>query len=454
MALSRASLRRLSAPPSIRATIRVPGDKSVSHRAALLGALAQGPSVIENFLPAADCRATLACLEALGVRCTLTEGDISLLRVEGGGLASLHEPAGVLDAANSGTTARLLAGALAGQPFFSVLTGDESLRSRPMERVVEPLRRMGAQLWGREGDTRLPLAIRGSVLHGVTYSSPVASAQVKSSVLLAALFAEGETVVTEPAPSRDHTERMLAALGVEVRSEGCSVRLKPPRGALEPLKMRVPGDISAAAFWLVAGAAHPDAEVYLPAVGVNPTRDGVLEVLAAMGADLDVTPREAQGGEPVADLRVRSSRLRAVEIGGALVPRCIDELPVLALAATQAEGETVIRDAAELRVKESDRIAATAEGLRTLGAEVEELPDGLRVRGPTPLRGGRCSARGDHRMAMTLAVAGLLSRDEVVVEGAESVAISYPGFWPEVAGLLRAGSGGRSRPREGGSRWR
>ena len=426
---------RIRAPRRLRGTVVVPGDKSISHRAALLNAVASGPAVVENFLCAEDCLATLECLRALGVTWSLEDDGAGRLRIEGVGRGGLRESEDVLDARNSGTTMRLLAGLLAGQPFLSILSGDSSLRSRPMDRIVEPLRGMGAEVWGRSGDSLPPIAIRGGRLKGLRYRLPVASAQVKSAVLLAGLHAEGETAIEEPVATRDHTERMLRAMGACLERAGDVVRLAPPRAELNPVSLRVPGDISAAAFWMVAAALHPDAELCLPGVGVNFTRSGIIDVLRAMGADLEVGDEREQGGEPVADIVVRSSRLSPVAIEGEVVPRLIDEVPALAVAAALTPGRTVIRGAGELRVKESDRIASTAAGLRCLGARVEELPDGLVVEGVEQLGGGRCQSHGDHRLAMALAVAGLLARGETVVEDADATAVSYPNFWQDLRRL-------------------
>lgn len=420
--------KTIRSPRRLRGSIEAPGDKSISHRAAILNAIAEGEAVVESFQGGADCLATLRCLRALGVK--IDWDGQGTMRIQGGGRFGLKESADVLNAGNSATTMRLLAGLLAGQPFFSVLTGDASLRSRPMERVVEPLRAMGARIQGRAGGARPPLAIEGGSLRGIRYRLPVASAQVKSALSLAALYGEGETVLEEPAPSRDHTERMLQAMGVEVLSEdGGGLRVLPPQRELTPLSLRVPGDISAAAFWMVAAAAHPDAEIRLAGVGVNPSRSGIIDALAAMGASVALEEDRMWGCEPVADIVVRSSSLRGTVIEGSLIPRLIDEIPVLAVAACLAEGETVIRDAHELRLKESDRIRTTVFELRRLGASIQELPDGMAIEGVGGLRGGACGSHGDHRLAMTLAVAGLLARGETVVRGAEASSISYPGFW-------------------------
>lgn len=422
--------RTVRAARRLRGTIEPPGDKSISHRAAILNAIALGEAVVENFQTGADCLATVRCLRALGV--PVESPAPGILRVQGGGRSGLREAAAVLNAANSGTTLRLLAGLLAAQPFFSVLTGDASLRSRPMGRIVEPLRAMGARIQGRAGGTRPPLAIEGGRLRGIRHRVPVASAQVKSALALAGLYAEGETVLEEPAPSRDHTERMLRAMGAEIVAGEGGLRVSPLTSELAPLSLRVPGDISAAAFWMVAAAAHPDAELRLTGVGVNPSRSGIIDALRAMGASIAVVDERMWGCEPVADIVVRSSRLRGTVIEGPLIPRLIDEVPVLAVVACLAEGETIIRDAGELRVKESDRIRATAGELQRLGARIQELPDGMVIHGVGALRGVVCGSHGDHRLAMTLAVAGLLAAGETTVRGAEAVAISYPGFWDDL----------------------
>ncbi len=414
----------------IAGTIPVPGDKSVSHRAALLGALADGLTEVQGFLEGEDCLATLRAVAALGAE-VARKGPGHFV-IQGAGQEGLTEPGDVVDCGNSGTMARLLVGVLAGQPFTTVLTGDESLRRRPMDRVMEPLTRMGARVVGRRGGARLPLAIVGArPLHPIRHVSPVASAQVKSAVLLAGLSASGPVSVVEPVRSRDHTERMLTAFGGDVRVDGETVTVVPGRRLVGRL-CRVPGDISSAAFFLVAGAAAPDGAVTVRGVGVNPTRTGVLDILEAMGARVDVLVREGDG-EPIADLRVGSGPLRGVEVGGTLVPRAIDEMPILAVAAACAEGPTVVRDAAELRVKESDRIRVLASELGKMGVAIEERPDGFRVAGRSagaaaPFRGARVSSWGDHRLAMALVVAGLLADGPTLVEGIDCIATSYPDF--------------------------
>ncbi|MDN5344013.1 MAG: 3-phosphoshikimate 1-carboxyvinyltransferase [Clostridia bacterium] len=424
----------IQSPPSLAGDLRPPGDKSISHRAAIIGALAAGETVIEGFLEGADCLSTLRCLRALGVAIDGPHGGRVVIRGQGPG--GLKEPETVLNAGNSGTTLRLLAGVLAGQTFYSVFTGDASLRRRPMGRVVQPLRAMGARIWGRRGGELAPLSIWGGNLQPLTYTLPVASAQVKSALLLAGLMAPGETVITEPCRSRDHSERMLQAAGADIQVEGLKIRVKGQK-ALQPLHIRVPGDISAAAFFLVAGCIHQQASLKLENVNLNPTRSGILDVLAAMGGQIKITPRGESGGEPIGDIQVTSSSLRGVEIGGDLIPRLIDEIPVLAVAAALAEGETVIRDAAELRVKESDRITMVARELGRMGASIQTRPDGFLIQGRPGncLRGAMVDSHDDHRLGMALAVAALVAAGPTQIRGADCIAISYPGFTADLARL-------------------
>lgn len=408
----------------------MPGDKSISHRALLLGGIAEGATRVKNFLPAADCLATLRCAQDLGIGVACI--DETTLVVHGRGLHGLQEPDDVLDCAGSATTMRLLCGILAGQPFYSVLTGNASLRSRPMARIVYPLRQMGATILGRNDDRLPPLSICGRRLRGIHYALPVASAQVKSAILLAGLYAESPTSVHEPDPARDHTERMLRAQGAKIKVQGNGITLAPSDG-LKAMDITIPGDISSAAFLMAAACLVPRSEIVIEGVGVNPTRTGFLEALRAMGADIVVENRQERGGEPMADIVVRKSPglnpgLRGIEVGGELVPRMIDEFPILAVAATQAEGETVVRDAAELRVKETDRIAALVAELRKMGARIEERPDGFVVEGPTSLRGTHVNSHGDHRLAMSLIIAGLLAEGETIVEGTECIEDSFLGF--------------------------
>jgi 3-phosphoshikimate 1-carboxyvinyltransferase len=415
-------LTRPSGP--LLGTLSVPGDKSITHRAIILSALAEGESTISSYCRGADCLHTARAFQALGVPIEVNEDQ---LRITGKGLDGLREPTQIVDCGNSGTAIRLLCGVLAGQSFFSVLTGDESIRRRPMARIVRPLRQMGATIAGREGGDLAPLAITGARLHGITYESPIASAQVKSAVLLAGLFAEGATTVTEPSTSRDHTERMFTYLGISLSREGARITVRGQSG-YKARDMVVPGDISAAAFFLVAATIVPSSDVTILGVGINPTRTGVLTSLQEMGAHIELLNPREQGGEPVADLRVRHAPIRGIQIGAARISETIDELPVLCLAAACAKGETMISGAAELRVKESDRIATMATELGRLGAEVEERPDGLRIVGGRPLRAARCHSYGDHRVAMTMAIAGLVAEGETEVEDADCIATSFPDF--------------------------
>lgn len=410
---------------SLRGQVRIPGDKSISHRAVMLGALATGETEIEHFLFGEDCFSTIGVVRALGVQVTTEEKRVI---VRSGGMDELAEPGNVLDAGNSGTTMRLMAGILSGCPFFSVLTGDDSLRRRPMGRVIKPLTAMGARITARSGNSLAPLAIRGGGLQAMEYRTPVASAQVKSAVLLAGLLTEGVTTVIEPARSRDHTERMLKYFGARVEVDGPRVSIwgKPD---LTGKKITVPGDISSAMFFIAAGITVPGAELDLLNVGINPTRTGALEILRDMGADIAVHNQREVNGEPVADFKVRGSRLSGTEIGGDIIPKLIDEIPVLAVVAALAEGKTVVRDAAELRHKESDRITAVVRLLGGLGADVSERPDGFIVQGGRQLQGASCDSCGDHRMAMAAAVAGLSARGATTINGAECVDISYPGFF-------------------------
>lgn len=422
---------------SLQGHLRVPGDKSISHRALMLGAIAQGETQIQGLLLGEDPRSTASCFRAMGAQ--ISELNSEQVIVQGIGLGQLQEPMDVLNAGNSGTTLRLMLGLLASHPgrFFTV-TGDSSLRSRPMSRVVKPLQEMGAKIWGRQGTTLAPLAIQGQALKPIHYQSPIASAQVKSCILLAGLMTQGQTTVTEPALSRDHSERMLKAFGAElsIDPQTHSVTVTGP-AQLQGQRVIVPGDISSAAFWLVAGAIVPGSELLIENVGVNPTRTGVLEALEMMGADIELENQRVVAGEPVADLRVRHGHLQGCKIAGDLIPRLIDEIPILAVAAVFAQGTTVIRDAAELRVKESDRIAVMASQLNRMGARVTELPDGLEITGGTPLVGTDVDSHTDHRIAMSLAIAALNATDTTTIHGAEAAAISYPDFTTTLQQLCR-----------------
>src|ERR671933_831173 len=423
------SIHKPASGLSLVGRIRVPGDKSISHRALMLGAIAQGETTIEGLLLGEDPRSTAKCFSLLGAK--VSELNAERVRVRGVGIGELEEPGEVLDAGNSGTTMRLMLGILASHPgrFFAV-TGDSSLRSRPMSRVIKPLQQMGAQIWGRKSNSLAPLAILGQQLKPIHYHSPIASAQVKSCILLAGLMASGETTVTEPALSRDHSERMLRAFGAQlsVDPETCSVTVTGPT-QLQGQNVIVPGDISSAAFWLVAGAIVPGSELVVENVGVNPTRTGILEALEMMGADIELQNQREAAGEPVADILVRSSgQLRGCTIAGDLIPRLIDEIPILAVAAIFASGTTIIRDAAELRVKESDRLAVTAAELNRMGAKISELPDGLEITGGTPLVGADVDSYTYHRIAMSLAIAALNATGITNIHRAEAAAISYPDF--------------------------
>lgn len=422
----------LSVPPdglALRGHIQVPGDKSISHRALMLGAIAQGETRIQGLLLGEDPRSTAACFQAMGVEISPLEAE--WVTVQGVGLGHLQEPIDVLNAGNSGTTLRLMLGLLASHPDrVFIVTGDASLRSRPMDRVIKPLTQMGATIWGRRRHSLAPLAVQGQRLQPIHYVSPVASAQVKSCVLLAGLMAEGPTRVSEPSLSRDHSERMLAAFGADlvVDAETRTVSLNGP-ATLQGQTVIVPGDISSAAFWLVAGAIIPGSELVIENVGVNPTRTGILEALWAMEADITLENERLVTGEPVADLRVRHSALKAATFSSSeLIPRMIDEIPVLAVAALFAEGITVIKGAAELRVKESDRIAVMATQLTRLGAQVTELPDGLEIQGGAVLQGTDLDSHTDHRVAMSLAIAALRASGTTTLNRAEAAAISYPDF--------------------------
>lgn len=416
----------------------IPPDKSITHRALMLAPLLRGESRIENYLDSETTRATLDAVRALGA--DIEALDAGTLRVHGGGLRSLREPNQVLFCKGSGTTMRLMAGLCAGQPFLSILDGTPALKRRPMARVVEPLRQMGAAIHGRDGDRYPPLAIRGGDLRGIEYRTTVASAQVKSAILLAGLFADSPTTIHEPAPSRDHTERMLRALGAQVEQPAdAAIQLTPPgEFAARGAQFVIPADFSSAAFFLVAALLVPHSSLRLASVGLNPGRTGLLEALSRMGATIRIENTGEKNGEPVGDIIVSSAAgLTATEVRGADIPRMIDEFPIFAVAATQAEGETRVRDAQELRVKESDRVASAAQELRKLGAQIEETADGFTILGPTRLRGAHVYAHGDHRLAMSLAVAGLIAEGDTRIDGWECVDDSFPGFADRLLELTR-----------------
>ena len=418
----------------IEGRIRVPGDKSISHRALLFSSLADDTIEVEGLLKAADTISTMNCLRKLGVE---FEEEGEKIKVKGKGLRGLTEPDDVLNAENSGTTARLLTGLLAGQPFYSMLTGDPSLRKRPMKRISAPLQQMGASISGRQNSELLPLSIRGYDLLPINYTLPLPSAQVKSALLIAALYSRGISEIIDYYNTRDHTERMLQYLGAGIEKKGkYHIVMKGP-SRLKGDRICIPGDISSAAFFIVAAALAQRGELYIENVGINPSRAGILEVLDAMGADIRILNKKEYNFEPVADLLVKGgAKLKGTEIAGEMVPRLIDEIPVLAVAALFAEGDTMIRGAAELRVKESDRIKTISLELQKMGAVIKELPDGLIIKGNAKLSGARCESHGDHRIAMALATAALFAESESVINGVEAVGISFPGFFDLMNGLV------------------
>ncbi len=416
----------------LKGEVSVPGDKSISHRSVMLGSIAKGTTEITNYLQGADCLSTIACFRRMGIS---IENNGSTVLVHGNGLRGLKAPGSApLDCGNSGTTTRLISGILAPQNFSVTLTGDASIQKRPMKRVIEPLSQMGADITSVKGNGCAPLAIHGKPLHGIHYISPVASAQVKSAILLAGLYAEGETRVTEPSISRNHTELMLKGFGADVRTEGKDAIVSQAR-ELHSAKLDVPGDISSAAFFLAAGLMVPGSEILLKNVGINPTRDGILQVCRQMGGDVTILRQWEEGGEPAADILVRHSALSGTVIQGEIIPTLIDELPVIAAMACLAKGETVIRDAAELKVKESNRIEVMVKNLSAMGADVTGTEDGMVIRGGRPLHGAVIDSFLDHRIAMTFAVAALCAEGTTEIRGAECVNISYPDFYKDLARL-------------------
>ena len=411
---------------SVRGEIIVPGDKSISHRSIMLGAIANGITTVRGFLRGEDNLSTMHAFRAMGVE---IDDDGETVKITGRGLYGLKEPGDVLDCGNSGTTIRLITGLLSGQSFFSVVTGDQYLRKRPMKRVVEPLTLMGARISGRKGGTLAPLAIDGGSLQGIAYQSPVSSAQIKSSIMLAGLYAAGETSVSEPSLSRDHSERMFQLFGASLVRGDKAVTV---RGGVElkGQEVIVPGDISSAAFFMVAALITPHSELLIKNVGVNPSRTGIIDILQSMGGDIQLLDQREVSGEPVADILVRSSRLKGISISGAVVPRAIDEFPAICVAAAVAEGVTVVRDARELRVKETDRITAMADNLRKLGITVTESEDGMDITGSEQLLGGTVDSCGDHRIAMSMSVAALVASSAITVTDIACVATSFPTFFP------------------------
>ncbi|WP_022846439.1 MULTISPECIES: 3-phosphoshikimate 1-carboxyvinyltransferase [unclassified Desulfurobacterium] len=418
----------------LKGILRVPSDKSISHRSIMLASLNQGKVIVKNFLRSEDCLNTLKAFKSLGVD---IEDDGKIIMIRGKGKI-LKEPFDILDMGNSGTSIRLISGILAGQPFYSVLTGDKYLRKRPMDRIAIPLRQMGATVLGRENGKYPPLTIVGrNPLNGIVYRSPKASAQVKSCILLAGLFTDEEVSVTEPAKSRDHTERMLKTFGVDVKVDGLTVSLGRNRDLKADLEIDVPADISSAAFFMVAAAIVPGSEVVLKDVILNPTRTGILDVMGRMGVNFEILNKRTVSGEEVGDIKVLySPDLKAVVIEGDIIPRLIDEIPIIAVLATQAEGETVIKEAAELRVKESDRIRAVVSNLKVLGVDVEEFEDGMRIRGKAKLKGGKIKSFGDHRIAMSFIVAGLISSSPIYIDDVQCISTSYPEFLKDFFNII------------------
>lgn len=416
---------------ALKGTVTVPGDKSISHRSVMFGAISQGMTEVTNFLQGADCLSTIACFRKLGIE---IENSTDSVKIYGKGLHGLTAPTEILDAGNSGTTTRLISGILAGQPFDTTITGDASIQKRPMGRIMTPLSLMGASFDSKNKNNCAPFTIHGGNLHGIHYDSPVASAQVKSSILLAGLYADGKTSVTEPQLSRNHTELMLSGFGATITSEGTTATIEPDP-ILNGQKIAVPGDISSAAYFIAAGLITPGSEILIQNVGTNPTRDGILQVAKAMGGNVTLLNKRTVSGEPVADLLIKSSDLKATEVGGDLIPTLIDEIPIIAVMACFAEGTTIIKDAQELKVKESDRIAVVTENLKAMGADIEATDDGMIIRGGKPLHGALIQTHMDHRIAMSFAVAGMNADGETTFSDASCVDISYPGFFQDMLGL-------------------
>ncbi|TQR35259.1 3-phosphoshikimate 1-carboxyvinyltransferase [Lysinibacillus sphaericus] len=414
--------------PSLQGTLTIPGDKSISHRSVMFGAIATGKTTVDGFLLGEDCLSTIDCFRKLGVKIDVEGTNVS---IDSPGIEGWQEPTEVLYTGNSGTTTRLMLGILAGSTVHSVMTGDASIGKRPMRRVIDPLRQMGAHITGRANGQYTPLAIQGTALQAIDYHMPVASAQVKSAVLLAGLRAEGTTIVREMEVSRDHTERMLRQFGAQVDEVDGVISLKGGQ-TLTGTHVNVPGDISSAAFFLVAGAICEDSKITLENVGINPTRDGIIEVLHNMGASITLMPNEDSQSEPTATITIETSTLRGTTIEGDIIPRLIDEIPILALLATQANGKTIIKDAEELKVKETDRITAVVDELKKLGATIEATEDGMIIEGPTPLCGASLKTYGDHRIGMMGAVAALITDGAVTLDDAECIAVSYPSFFEHI----------------------
>lgn len=418
---------------SLKGEVTIPGDKSISHRAVMFGSLAKGTTEVTNFLQGADCLSTISCFRKLGIE---IENTSQRILIHGKGLHGLTEPSDILDTGNSGTTTRLISGILAGQHFTTVLNGDASIQTRPMKRIMTPLSRMGADITSLKGNDCAPLRICGGQLHGITYESPVASAQVKSCVLLAGLYADAPTSVIEPVLSRNHTELMLTGFGAHVTSSGTTATIEPEPD-LNGMKIAVPGDISSAAYFLAAGLMIPNSEILIKNVGINPTRDGILRVAKEMGGDITILNEKTSGGEPTCDLLVRSSSLRGVTVGGEIIPTLIDEIPMIAVMACFAEGTTIIKDAQELKVKESNRIDTVVANLKAMGAHIKATDDGMIIEGGYPLHGAVIDSHLDHRIAMSFAVGALSADGETTIEGADCVKISYPEFYQTLEELIQ-----------------
>lgn len=412
--------------------IKIPGDKSISHRAVMLGSIAEGTTEIDGFLTGADCLSTISCFQQLGVN---IQRDGEKVTVHGVGLQGLKEPDSVLDVGNSGTTIRLISGILAGQNFTSLLTGDSSIRRRPMKRVLDPLGKMGAEVLGRDNNNKAPFAIKGKELESISYKTPVASAQIKSAILLAGLYSKGTTTVIEPEKSRNHTEVMLKGFGAEIE-EGPNFSSVKGFPKLMGQKITVPGDISSAAFFIAGALILPDKEVCIENVGLNETRTGIIDVFREMGGDIQIINERYTSGEKVGDIIVKSSKLKGVTFGGEIIPRLVDEIPVIAVAATQAEGVTIIHGAEELKIKESDRLKTISKELSKMGADIEETDDGLIIKGGTPLKYADCESYDDHRIAMSCAIAGLVSDGGVSIDDLSCVDISFPGFFETIKSLI------------------
>ena len=410
---------------SLKGEITIPGDKSISHRAVMFGSLAEGTTEVTNFLQGADCLSTISCFRNLGID---IENTPERILIHGKGLHGLKESATTLDTGNSGTTTRLISGILAGQSFTTILNGDASIQTRPMKRIITPLSMMGANIVSLNGNDCAPLRICGSSLHGITYNSPVASAQVKSCVLLAGLYADAPVSVTEPVLSRNHTELMLSGFGAKITSSGTTATIEP-NPELKGMQIKVPGDISSAAYFIAAGLMVPNSEILIKNVGINPTRDGILRVVKEMGGDITILNKKVSGGEPTCDLLVRTSTLKGVTVGGDIIPTLIDEIPMIAVLACFAEGTTIIKDAQELKVKESNRIDTVVTNLKAMGARIEATDDGMIIDGGYPLHGAVIDSHLDHRIAMSFAIGALCADGETTIEGAECVKISYPKFY-------------------------